>query len=147
MWTDELSCTSYPFSYINPSFRHADCSSCYLLHADSSLGLFCVPEDRGNTFLRNVDLQTTTRRYIPDDRTLRNHRCENLKYWDSIYFLWRSRGDLPDHFPLNTALAQYAKIWKEAVLTYFFSEIVTVCSDNHMKHKYTVWTKNRASEC
>jgi hypothetical protein len=27
----------------------------------------------------NVDYQRTTRRYIPEHRTLRNHRCENLK--------------------------------------------------------------------
>jgi hypothetical protein len=26
-----------------------------------------------------VDFQRTTRRYIPEDRTLHNHRCENLK--------------------------------------------------------------------
>jgi hypothetical protein len=25
-----------------------------------------------------VDFQRTTRRYIPEDRTLHNHRCENL---------------------------------------------------------------------
>jgi hypothetical protein len=27
----------------------------------------------------SVDFQRTTRRYIPEDGTLRNHRCENLK--------------------------------------------------------------------
>jgi hypothetical protein len=27
----------------------------------------------------SVDLQRTTRRYIPDDSTLHNHRCKNLK--------------------------------------------------------------------
>jgi hypothetical protein len=32
----------------------------------------------------SVDFQRTTRRYIPEDRTLHNHRCENLKY----YSLW-----------------------------------------------------------
>jgi hypothetical protein len=26
-----------------------------------------------------VDSQRTTRRHIPEDRTLRNHRCENLE--------------------------------------------------------------------
>jgi hypothetical protein len=31
-------------------------------------------------FPRNVgDNQRTTRRYIPEDGTLHNHRCENLK--------------------------------------------------------------------
>jgi hypothetical protein len=27
----------------------------------------------------SVDFQRTTRRYIPEDRTIYNHRCENLK--------------------------------------------------------------------
>jgi hypothetical protein len=27
----------------------------------------------------SVDFQRTTRRYIPEDRTLQTHRCENLK--------------------------------------------------------------------
>jgi hypothetical protein len=26
-----------------------------------------------------TDFQQTTQRYIPEDRTLRNHRCENLR--------------------------------------------------------------------
>jgi hypothetical protein len=30
-------------------------------------------------FLRNVDFQRTTRRYIPEDSPLHNYRCENLK--------------------------------------------------------------------
>jgi hypothetical protein len=29
----------------------------------------------------SVDLQRTTRRYIPEDWTLHNHRCENLKFF------------------------------------------------------------------
>jgi uncharacterized membrane protein len=28
---------------------------------------------------KSIDFQRTTRRYIPEDRTLHNHRCENLK--------------------------------------------------------------------
>jgi hypothetical protein len=28
----------------------------------------------------SVDFQRTTQRYIPEDITLHNHRCENLKY-------------------------------------------------------------------
>jgi hypothetical protein len=41
------------------------------------------------------DFQQTTRRYVPEDRTLRNHRCENLKsyvnyvkqtWWVYLYF-------------------------------------------------------------
>jgi hypothetical protein len=36
----------------------------------------------------SVDSQQTTRRYIPEDSTLHNHRCENLK---SYMFLWYIR--------------------------------------------------------
>jgi hypothetical protein len=31
-----------------------------------------------------VDFQHATRRYIPEDRTLHNHRCENLKSYNSL---------------------------------------------------------------
>jgi hypothetical protein len=31
-----------------------------------------------------VDFQRATRRYHPEDRTLRNHRCENLKSWHDV---------------------------------------------------------------
>jgi hypothetical protein len=30
----------------------------------------------------SVDTQRTTRRYIPEDGTLYNHRCKNLKYYN-----------------------------------------------------------------
>jgi hypothetical protein len=36
----------------------------------------------------SIGCQRITRRYIPEDRTLRNHRCENLNlYWFSNYVL------------------------------------------------------------
>jgi hypothetical protein len=31
----------------------------------------------------SVDSQRTTLRYIPEDRTVRNHRCENLKSYNT----------------------------------------------------------------
>jgi hypothetical protein len=31
----------------------------------------------------SVDSERTTRRYIPEDGTLHNHRCENLKSYDT----------------------------------------------------------------
>jgi hypothetical protein len=40
---------------------------------------FFNPEDRSDIFLWNVvEFQLTTLCYIPEDRTLHNHRCENL---------------------------------------------------------------------
>jgi hypothetical protein len=38
----------------------------------------------------SVDIQQPTWRYIPEDSTLQNHRCENLKSYkieDSVHFL------------------------------------------------------------
>jgi hypothetical protein len=34
----------------------------------------CSPET-------SVEFQRTTRRYIPEERTINNHRCENLKLY------------------------------------------------------------------
>jgi hypothetical protein len=41
----------------------------------------------------SVDFQRTTRRYIPEHRTLHNHRCENLKYYseDIMFYCIVSR--------------------------------------------------------
>jgi hypothetical protein len=47
------------------------CPAYYLLHAAFLLGLFFDPEDGGNMFFRNINFHQTTRRYIPEDRTLR----------------------------------------------------------------------------
>jgi hypothetical protein len=38
-------------------------------------------------FLRNVGYQRITRRYIPEDDTLHNHRCKNLKSHPQSMFL------------------------------------------------------------
>jgi hypothetical protein len=43
----------------------------------------CSPET-------SVDTQRTTQRYIPEDGTLHNHRCENLKSYKE--HVWRNRG-------------------------------------------------------
>jgi hypothetical protein len=48
-------------------------------------GLLFDPEDGGHMFLRNVRwLSTDTRRYIPEDRTLHNRRCENRKSYTTL---------------------------------------------------------------
>jgi hypothetical protein len=49
----------------------------------------------------SVDTQRTTRRYIPEDSTLHNHRCENLKsYLISAVYLFVfptfRKGNRPD---------------------------------------------------
>jgi hypothetical protein len=33
----------------------------------------------------SVDFQRTTDRHIPEDGTLHNHRCENLKYYNQVF--------------------------------------------------------------
>jgi hypothetical protein len=45
----------------------------------NSISLF-NPDDEGDTFPKNVvDFHQTIWHYIPEDRTLHNHHCENLK--------------------------------------------------------------------
>jgi hypothetical protein len=39
----------------------------------------------------SVDLRRTARHYIPEDYTLPNHRCENLKFYKNVMAL-RSTG-------------------------------------------------------
>jgi hypothetical protein len=45
-----------------------------------------------------VDTQRTTRRYIPEDGTLHNHRCENLK----SYTVMNLRGSMKGEEFLNS---------------------------------------------
>jgi hypothetical protein len=50
-----------------------------MLHTGFLLGFF-YPEDGGNMFLqKSVDFQWTAQHYIPEDKSLHNHCCENLK--------------------------------------------------------------------
>jgi hypothetical protein len=53
------------------------------------LDLYFDPEYLGDIFLRNTeaDIQRTAQlySYIPEDRTLHNHRCENLKFFTNYY--------------------------------------------------------------
>jgi hypothetical protein len=43
------------------------------------LGLLFDPKDGGNMFLWNVSWLSTMWHYIPEDRTLHNHCCEDLE--------------------------------------------------------------------
>jgi hypothetical protein len=47
-----------------------------------------------------VDFQRTARRYIPQGRTLYNHRCENLKSYVSVYLLFLAISFFCLHFLL-----------------------------------------------
>jgi hypothetical protein len=60
---------------------HAVCFSLISCLAYSTLNIeaTCYSET-------SVDFQRTTRRYIPEERTLRNHSCENLKSYTWILF-------------------------------------------------------------
>jgi hypothetical protein len=42
-----------------------------------------------------VDIQRTTRRYVPEDRTLHNHRSENLISYKALLFIALT---FPTHF-------------------------------------------------
>jgi hypothetical protein len=58
------------------TLRDALVATCF--DADFLLGLFFDPENGTSD-----DFQGTTRHYAPEDRTLHNHRCENLKSYKS----------------------------------------------------------------
>jgi hypothetical protein len=61
-------------------FLLVSCCACYLLHVSFLFGLPFDPEDEvicsSGT---SAYFQRTTWRYIPEDRTLHSHHCENLK--------------------------------------------------------------------
>jgi hypothetical protein len=68
-------------------------------------------------FFRNIaDTQRTTRRYIPEDGTFRNHRCENRKSYmgnvlvhERYSFLQNSLIPYPVLFPWGEHRAIYHK--------------------------------------
>jgi hypothetical protein len=39
----------------------------------------------------SADFQQTTQHYIPDDRTLHNHHCENLKFYKKYLVLGQKK--------------------------------------------------------
>jgi hypothetical protein len=66
---------------INPDLRLADNADCHLLACwflaeliSSTLRMEAICSSE-----TSVETQRTTRRYTPEDDTLHNHRCENIK--------------------------------------------------------------------
>jgi hypothetical protein len=59
------------------------------LHADILRGLFTLKKQAIYSFETSIKFQLTTRSYIPEDNTLHNHRCENLKSYIliTLFFL------------------------------------------------------------
>jgi hypothetical protein len=52
----------------------------------SCLAYSSTPKMEGQCSETSVAFQWTTQRYIPEDRTLHNHRCENLKSYSLFLF-------------------------------------------------------------
>jgi hypothetical protein len=58
------------------------------------------------SYENSVDSQRTARRSIPDDRTLHNHRCENVKSY-KFYFSFFLLGLVPATFIVYPFIAQW----------------------------------------
>jgi hypothetical protein len=80
---------SYLYQDSNPAFparRPSLYKLSYLLHAGFLLFLFLTLKMRVIcSSEKSIDCQRTTLRYIPGERTLHNHRCQNLKSYVRIY--------------------------------------------------------------
>jgi hypothetical protein len=87
---------------------------CYLLHV-GFLSLFFDPE-YGSSSETSADFQRTTRRYIPEDRTLHNDRCENPK----SFIMLLSSGGLTPYSRLNSRWA--------GIMDSNFSYYNTICA-------------------
>jgi hypothetical protein len=83
------------------------------------VGLFFEPEGGGDVFLRNIGWLSTnyyTWRYIPEDRTLRNHRCENPKF--NVISWYSSEKTLKNHKKPSVHIVGLSfEIWTLCLLT------------------------------
>jgi hypothetical protein len=71
---------------------------------------------------RSVDTQWTTRRYIPEDNTLHNHRCENLKSYTDRYFLCLLQLDNVTDFVTTIQVENFSyKILDSLIISNFYS--------------------------
>jgi hypothetical protein len=74
-------CSIYQYSLrLPPAFTLV---SCFAYYSTLKMDATCSSET-------SVDFQQTTRCYIPEDRTLHNHCCENLKSYSTLSVCWIS---------------------------------------------------------
>jgi hypothetical protein len=95
------SCREVPF---RRNISHAACSmlvSCLVYSLTLKIEETCSSET-------SVDFQRTKRRYIPEDRTLLNHRCGNLKSYRIL-------------------IVGLKGIWKKAARTFFVVPFPGIC--------------------
>jgi hypothetical protein len=59
--------------------------------------MWAVAPKEKKMFLRKVDFQRTTRRYVPEDSTLHNQLCENLKSY-TVRILRKKNSDITSLF-------------------------------------------------
>jgi hypothetical protein len=64
----------------------------------------------------SADFQRTVRRYIPEDRTLHNHRCENLRPYNYVIAFPVAKVVIQDmgHFTLTVKIARFASLNQQA---------------------------------
>jgi hypothetical protein len=69
----------------------------------------------------SVDFQRITRRYIPEDRTLHNHRCENLRSYikPSASYLLIILSSTIYVYGLDTDRDAKCKLKQEVLITFF----------------------------
>jgi hypothetical protein len=105
--------------------------------------LFFDPEDGGDMFLWNVGwLSTTTWRYIPEDWSVHNHHCENLKSYNSRLLSLKScNQEKQVGVPLvsTTGIQEFTdRLTAELLLD--LASTVIFGSESHGTHAYfTVW--------
>jgi hypothetical protein len=80
-----------PASYYRRLGTEARSSPCCLFHAGFLRGFLILKMEVTFSSETSDDFQRTTRRYIPEYRTLHNHRCESLKSYITfrIVYYWK----------------------------------------------------------